>query len=122
MLAVYPASRTASPCVLPLFHLDPAHGVAGPVDSQQAEFHRRYEAYPEDVKFELIGGIVYMASPLRWPHARYTNKLGMAFGLYEASTPGVEAGDDATAIRGDESEPQPDLALRILRSTAASRD
>ena len=34
----------------------------------QAEFHRRYEAYPEDVKFELVGGIVYMTSPLRRPH------------------------------------------------------
>ncbi len=52
----------------------------------QKEFHRRYEAYPEDVKFELIGG----------------------------STPGVEAVDNATTILGEESEPQPDLALRIL--------
>ena len=31
----------------------------------QAEFHRRYKAYPEDVKFELIGGVVHMASPMR---------------------------------------------------------
>src|SRR5262249_5049943 len=29
----------------------------------QPEFHRRYQAYPEDVKFELIGGVVHMASP-----------------------------------------------------------
>jgi hypothetical protein len=26
----------------------------------QREFHRRYEAYPDDVKFELIGGIVFI--------------------------------------------------------------
>ncbi len=32
------------------------------------EFHRRYEAYPEDVKFELVGGVVYMASSLKRPH------------------------------------------------------
>jgi hypothetical protein len=30
----------------------------------QAEFHRRYELYPGNEKFELIGGIVYMTSPL----------------------------------------------------------
>jgi Uma2 family endonuclease len=81
----------------------------------QAEFHRRYEAYPDDVKFELIGGIVYMASPLRWPHGLYTNELGTAFGVYKASTPGVEAGDNSTAILGERSEPQPDLAMRIVR-------
>src|SRR5262245_50797056 len=54
----------------------------------QAEFHRRYQAYPKDVKFELIGGIVFMASPLRRRHGNYHNRLGMVFGLYEAGTPG----------------------------------
>jgi Uma2 family endonuclease len=80
----------------------------------QVEFHRRYEAYPDDVKFELIGGIVYMASPLRWPHGEYTSELGAAFVLYKAATPGVVAGGNATAILGERSEPQPDLVLRIL--------
>src|SRR5262245_37865860 len=74
---------------------------------KQAEFHRRYEAYPEDVKFELIGGIVYMASPLRWPHANYHPKLGFALELYATGTLGVEVGDNATTILGEESEPQP---------------
>jgi Uma2 family endonuclease len=81
---------------------------------KQPEFHRRYEAYPEDVKFELIGGIVYMAPALRWRHGNYDSKLGMALELYAAGTPGVEAGHNATAILGEESEPQPDLALRLL--------
>jgi Uma2 family endonuclease len=80
----------------------------------QREFHRRYEAYPEDVKFELIGGIVYMASPLRRLHAIYHLKLGTLLSLYADATPGVEALDNATTILGEESEPQPDLALRIL--------
>jgi Uma2 family endonuclease len=80
----------------------------------QAEFHRRYEAYPEDVKFELVGGIVYMTSPLRRPHGSLHPKLSMAFTLYEAATPGVETLDNATTILGEESEPQPDLSLRIL--------
>ncbi len=81
----------------------------------QAEFHRRYEAYPDDVKFELIGGIVYMASPLRWPHGIYHIKLAAALDRYASVTPGVEAGDNATTILGEESEPQPDLTMRILR-------
>jgi Uma2 family endonuclease len=80
----------------------------------QAEFHRRYEAYPEDVKFELIGGTVYMASPLRRPHGSYHPKLSGLLFLYEAATPGVEVLDNTTTILGEESEPQPDLALRIL--------
>lgn len=80
----------------------------------QPEFHRRYQAYPDDVKFELVGGVVYMASPLRRAHAKYHVQLTMLFGLYESKTPGVEVLDNATTILGEDSEPQPDLALRIL--------
>jgi Uma2 family endonuclease len=81
----------------------------------QAEFHRRYQACPEGVKAELIGGIVYMPSPTRWPHGSYHLLLGGVFFLYAGSTPGVKGFDNATTILGDFSEPQPDLALRILR-------
>jgi hypothetical protein len=81
----------------------------------QAEFHRRYEAYPDDVKIELVGGIVYMPSPLRWPHGSYHVKLSFALELYCQATPGVESGIDATAILGEESEPRPDLTLRLGR-------
>lgn len=80
---------------------------------KQPEFHRRYLAYPKDVKFELIGGIVYMASPLRYTHGAYNQELSLAFGLYRAATPGVEAADNAPTILGEESEPQPDLSLRL---------
>lgn len=80
----------------------------------QAEFHRRYAAYPDDTKFELIGGTVYMAPPVRWSHGTYHQELNLVIGLYGAATPGVEAGDNATIILGEESEPQPDLALRLL--------
>jgi Uma2 family endonuclease len=80
----------------------------------QPEFHRRYEAYPEDVKFELIGGTVYMASPLKRPHGTYHFELTLALALYKASTPGVEGADNMTTILGREGEPQPDLMLRLL--------
>jgi hypothetical protein len=82
----------------------------------QAEFHRRYLAHPGDDKFELVGGTVYLASPLRWLHGAYHLKLGTVFDTYASHTPGVEAADNATMILGEESEPQPDLCLRILES------
>ncbi len=80
----------------------------------QAEFHRRYEASPENVKAELIGGIVYMPSPVRRPHAAHHAKLSFVLSLYETGTPGVEVLDNATTILDERGEPQPDLALRIL--------
>jgi hypothetical protein len=80
----------------------------------QPEFHRRYLAYPEDTKFELVEGVVYMSSPLRHAHGKYHVQLSMLLELYESKTPGVEALDNVTTILGEESEPQPDLALRIL--------
>lgn len=78
------------------------------------EFHRAYEQMPEDFRAELIGGVVYVASPLRRPHAVHHINLGALFVGYAEHTPGVEAGDNATILLGNESEPQPDLYLRIL--------
>ncbi|MBY0527859.1 MAG: Uma2 family endonuclease [Gemmataceae bacterium] len=78
------------------------------------EFHRIYEQMPEDFKAELIGGIVYVASPLKRPHGITHPPLTTLLYLYKARTPGVEAADNATVLLGDEEEPQPDLFLRIL--------
>jgi Uma2 family endonuclease len=80
----------------------------------QAEFHRRYEMYDEDQKWELVGGIVYMASPLGRDHSGYDGKIGLALEIYESETPGVEVLHNATTILGEASEPQPDLAMRVL--------
>lgn len=94
-----------------------ANGVAQLVNGErmkQAEFHRRYEACDEDEKWELVGGIVYMASPLRRGHSRYDGKIGLVLETYELSTLGVETLHNATTILDDDSEPQPDLGLRIL--------
>lgn len=80
----------------------------------QEEFHAAYERAPADFKAELIGGIVYVASPLRRRHGTNHLPLGTVLFAYEGNTPGVESGDNTTVILGDESEPQPDLYLRIL--------
>ncbi len=78
------------------------------------EFHRIYEEMPEDFKAELIGGIVYVASPLKRRHGMNHMPLSTLLFTYEGHTPGVESGDNVTVLLGDEGEPQPDLYLRIL--------
>jgi len=80
----------------------------------QEEFHRIYTKMPEDFKAELIGGIVYVASPTRRRHGKHHLLLGAVFTAYEANTPGVDAADNTTVILANDAEPQPDLYLRIL--------
>ena len=78
------------------------------------EFHRIYQEMPEDFEAELIGGIVYVASPLKRRHGTNHLPLGSLFFAYEGHTPGIESGDNTTILLGDDGEPQPDLFLRIL--------
>jgi Uma2 family endonuclease len=80
----------------------------------QPEFHRRYEAYPEDVKFELIGAVVHMPSPVRLPHGRNDLLVSFVLTSYMFATPGTQVLANATTILGAAAEPQPDLCLRIL--------
>jgi Uma2 family endonuclease len=80
----------------------------------RAEFHRIYEQMPEDFKAELVGGIVYVASPLGIEHATNHLPLGSVLLAYEGATPGVQSGNNGTIILSDVAEPQPDLFLRIL--------
>lgn len=82
---------------------------------KQPEFHRRYAAYEEDEKWELIGGIVYTASPmLSLTHSNYDGEVGFLLETYRRATPGVQVMHNATAILDEDSEPQPDLGMRIL--------
>jgi Uma2 family endonuclease len=78
------------------------------------EFHRIYEQMPPNFKAELIGGIVYVASPLSRLHGNPHAMLTTLFGTYAVHTPGVETADNTTVLLGEEGEPQPDLFLRIL--------
>jgi Uma2 family endonuclease len=78
------------------------------------EFERRYEAMPELKKAELIEGIVYMPSRVRWqqhagPHADLIGWLGK----YCAHSPGVAVGANGTLRLDMENEPQPDAAMII---------
>jgi hypothetical protein len=80
----------------------------------QKTFHERYEAMPEWVRAELIGGIVYMSSPQKSRHSRCDPKFISWIDEYADATPGIESLTDATHIMGRKSEAQPDGCLRIL--------
>ena len=78
------------------------------------EFERRYAAHPEIKKAELIDGVVYMPSPVRFPdHAAPHFQLNTWLGLYCFATPGVQGADNATVRLDLESEVQPDALLRL---------
>ncbi len=79
----------------------------------QKTFHERYEAMPEGTRAELIGGIVYMASPTKRRHGRHHLQATRWLGDYEEATPGTVGFDNTSNILGDDSEPQPDLCLLI---------
>src|SRR5437868_12074123 len=72
------------------------------------EFHRIYEQMPPDFKAELVGGTVYVASPLKRGHGLRQQFLGALFAIYVLRTRGVECSDNTTVLLGDEGEPQPD--------------
>jgi Uma2 family endonuclease len=105
------ASRVTSPTTLldkaELPPLEPGDRL------DQKTFHERYEAMPEDFRAELIGGIVFVPSPLKIPHSRHHMPLSAWLWLYEKETPGVQGFDNVTVILGPESEPQPDGCLII---------
>ena len=78
------------------------------------EFERRYEAMPHLKKAELIGGIVYMGSPVRADiHGKPHGYIMAWIGVYCAATPGVDFSDNATVHLDLDNEAQPDGLLRI---------
>ena len=81
------------------------------------EFERRYAAMAQDKKAELIEGVVYMASPLRFQsHAQpHANTIGWLW-TYSMATFGVQLGIEPTLRLDLENEPQPDGVLLMDES------
>ncbi len=78
------------------------------------EFEQRYTAMPHIKKAELIEGIVYMASPLRFEsHAKPHGNIMIWLGNYKIVTPGVELADNPTVRLDLDNQPQPDAVLII---------
>jgi Uma2 family endonuclease len=79
----------------------------------RAEFLLRWGADPEIKCAELIGGIVYLPSPVTVEHGDTEGDLGTWLGVYEAATPATAGGHDTTSFLLDDT-PQPDINLRIV--------
>jgi hypothetical protein len=80
----------------------------------RATFHERYAAMPEKTRAELIGGVVYMASPLGLRHGLSDGRVAFWLGYYQSFTPGTEFLANASVFFDDHGEHQPDAVLRIL--------
>lgn len=79
-----------------------------------SEFLRRYETMEGVKKAELVNGIVYMPSPVRFDqHGEPEGFLqGWVF-TYRARTPGVRHAPNTTARLGADDVPQPDIMLLL---------
>jgi Uma2 family endonuclease len=103
-----PPAQSSSPQLLEPPPLNPGDTLS------RAEFEQRYQAHPEIKIAELIEGVVYMPSPIRFgEHAEPHLWLATWLGVYVAATPGVRAGDNATDRLDFENEVQPDGLLRL---------
>jgi Uma2 family endonuclease len=80
----------------------------------QPTFHERYEAMPPDTCAELVGGVVYMPSPMRLDHGQESRFVAGWLDRYERFTPGIAGADGPTVKLDLEGEPQPDHLLMIL--------
>ena len=87
------------------------------------EFERRYEAMPHLKKAELIEGVVYVPSPVRYvQHGQPDFDIEGCLAVYRMATPGT-AGATNTTLRLDlDNEPQPDVLLRIERGGSSRID
>ncbi|CAN1209303.1 Uma2 family endonuclease [Tumidithrix helvetica PCC 7403] len=82
------------------------------------EFERRYAA-SNIKKAELIEGIVYVASPLRFiPHGKPHSNIVTWLGTYQAAIAGLEVGIEPTVRLDRDNEPQPDAVLFRLGGNA----
>jgi hypothetical protein len=77
------------------------------------EFLRIWEAHPR-IKFaELLGGIVFMPSPVSVEHGGMEAIVGGWLVAYQAATPGTACCHNTTSLILKDT-PQPDVSLRIL--------
>jgi Uma2 family endonuclease len=81
--------------------------------TDQKTFHTWYQTTPDGFKAELIAGEVVVASPLKVSHSEHHGLTMYWLWSYALETPGTRPRDNATAILGEDSEPQPDAALIV---------
>ncbi|MBV8846198.1 MAG: Uma2 family endonuclease [Bryobacterales bacterium] len=78
----------------------------------RTEFLCRWEALPELKSAELIGGVVFVASPVSLHHGERDSTVIWWLRHYAIATPGCEVGNNTTWWMLEDA-PQPDAHLRI---------
>lgn len=78
----------------------------------RAEFLRLWRRLPRLKRAELVGGIVYMPSPLSVNHGEMENTMSGWVYTYRIATPGCTSGNNISTFLLDDC-PQPDVNLRI---------
>lgn len=78
------------------------------------EFHRIYGCHPELKHVQLVEGIVYLGSPVRFSHHMEPQGLILTWlGVYCATHPQARFGGPGTVILDDANEPEPDAVLML---------
>lgn len=78
------------------------------------EFERRYHAMPENLRAELIEGVVYLTTSTPFlSHAKQHAQIVYWLSNYRAFTPGIRAGSTCTVRLDRNNEPQPDAILFV---------
>jgi Uma2 family endonuclease len=78
------------------------------------DFLLRWDAMPSLKQAELIGGVVFLPSPVSLIHSDVHGDIYPWLWLYKERTPGSHCGIDCTWMMGPKDVPQPDVFLRIL--------
>jgi Uma2 family endonuclease len=79
----------------------------------RAEFHRRYLASPETTRAELVGGVVYVSSPVSPRHAQLHGRIVGWLAAYQARHREIQLYDNVTVLLDARNEVQPDACLVI---------
>jgi len=77
----------------------------------QPTFHDRYAAMPPETRAELVGGLVYMPSPLRDDHGEVEKNISGWLFQYKRFTRGVRSPNNATVKLDKLGEVQPDTLM-----------
>jgi Uma2 family endonuclease len=78
----------------------------------RAEFHERYSRCPDLHRVELIEGVVYMPSPIRFAgDGREQGLIAEWLAAYAAGRSDVQWSPPVTVLLDDENEPEPDALL-----------
>jgi Uma2 family endonuclease len=81
------------------------------------EFEQRYAAMPENVKAELVEGVVYMSSPVTLDHGNPHALIVTWLGVYSATCPQIEIADNTSVRLDQDNEVQPDALLRFKKKS-----